>query len=105
MAAEERQLLLALVVPELVALSLFLLLLGLSLTGRSSFAATYSVSIRLAAFTFVLVEILIPAGVYLDVRRRPDDPDLTWVHAAAVPVVNVLGVVAYLEDRRRALGE
>ena len=96
---------LALVVPELVLLSLLALLLGLSLTGRSSFAATYSFVIRLAAFLFVLVEILIPAGVYLDVRRRPDDPDLTWVHAAAVPVVNVLGVVAYLEDRQRALGE
>ncbi|MFC6862174.1 hypothetical protein ACFQGE_01720 [Halomicroarcula sp. GCM10025817] len=102
---EDRRVVLALVVPELVGLSLLLVLLGLSLTGRTTFAATYPFSLRLAAFAFVLVELLIPVGVYLDVRRRPDDPDLTWVHAAAVPVVNVFGVVAYLEERRRALGE
>jgi hypothetical protein len=102
---EERRMTLALVVPEVLGLSLVLLLLGLSLAGWSSFAATYSVSLRLAAFAFVLVELLIPVGVFLDVRRRPDDPDLTWVHAAALPVVNVFGVVAYLEERRRALGE
>jgi hypothetical protein len=102
---EDSRVVLALVVPELVGLSLLLVLLGLSLTGRTTFAATYSFPLRFAAFAFVLVELLIPVGVYLDVRRRPDDPDLTWVHAAAVPVVNVFGVVAYLEERRRALGE
>lgn len=102
---DSRALLLALVVPEILLFSVLALLLGLSLAGSSSFAAGYSVQLRLAAFLFALVEVLIPTGVYLDIRRRSDDPDMTWVHAAAVPVVNLLGVVAYLEERRRALGD
>lgn len=102
---ESRALLLALVVPELLLFSVLALFLGLSLVGRSSFAAGYSVQIRLAALLFALLELCIPAAVYFDIRRRSDDPDMTWVHAAAVPVVNLLGVVAYLDERRRALGD
>jgi len=55
----------------------------------------------LAAWLFLGSELLVPVAVYLDIRRRPDDVDPLWIHAAAMPILNVFGVLAYLEDRRR----
>ena len=74
-----------------------------SLLGRASLLAEFSVRFRLAVLVFLAVEMLIPLVVYADLLRRPDDPDLEWVHATIMPVVNVLGAVAYFEERRRKL--
>lgn len=74
-----------------------------SLLGRTTYLAGYSLRLRLVALGFLPVELLIPLGVYLDLRRRSDDPDFAWVHAVSMPVVNVLGLVAYLEERKRNL--
>ena len=65
--------------------------------------ATYSPTVRLGALLFVCLELLIPLGAFLDIRRRSDDPDTMWVHAAAMPLINLLGVLASLEDRQRSL--
>jgi hypothetical protein len=37
--------------------------------------------------------------VFVDARRRGIDG--VWVHVAALPVVNVVGVAAYLLERER----
>jgi len=57
---------------------------------------------RAAVLLALLVELVIPLAVYADVYRRTDDPDWVWVHAATMPVVNLLGLVAYLDDRKRS---
>ena len=98
---EERRLLAAFVVPELVLLATAGVLLAISFGRSSGLFTSISPAVRAAALLFVLVEIAIPVGVYLDIRRRSDNPDMVWVHAAALPVINVLGVLAYLEDRKR----
>jgi hypothetical protein len=54
---------------------------------------------------FLASELLVPLGVSVDVRRRGGDVDPVWVHAAALPLVNVVGLLAYLEDRRRGASE
>lgn len=74
--------------------------LALGFTGGGAFP-TIDPFLRGAALLVVLVELAVPLAVYADVRRRSDDPDPVWVHAAMMPVANVLGLVAYLEDRRR----
>ena len=99
----DRHLLLAFVVPEVLLGGWLAVLLGLSLAGSGSFLATYSVAVRATLFTLVVLEVAIPLFVAVDGRRRPDDPDSVWVHAAAMPVVNLFGIVAYLEDRKRSL--
>ena len=98
---EESYLLLA--VSELFVVAVGLVVVLASLLGRTTYLAGYSQRLRLVALAFLTVELLIPLGVYVDLRRRPDDPDPAWVHAVAMPVVNVLGLFAYLEERRRRL--
>lgn len=91
----------ALVVPELLLLGVAFAVVAGSLLGWTTLLTGYDVPLRVAALVFLALEILIPVGVYADLRRRPDETGLTWVHAAAVPVVNLVGVVAYLEERGR----
>lgn len=74
-----------------------------SLLGGTAVLDAYAVGLRVTAAAFLAVEMLIPLVVYVDLLRRPDDPDLEWMHATIMPVVNVLGAVAYLEERRRRL--
>jgi hypothetical protein len=99
---EERRLLAAFVVPELCLLVVGAVMLALSFGRSSGLFTSISPAVRAAALLFVLVEIAIPVGVYLDIRRQTDGPDAVWVHAAALPVINLLGVVAYLEARNRS---
>lgn len=85
-------------VSELFALVvLFGLLVG-SLTGRSAVFASYDRTLRLAGLVVVTVELLIPVVVFLDLRRRPDE-DTFWMHVAAMPGVNVFGLLAYIVSR------
>jgi bacteriorhodopsin len=88
-------------VAELAGLAALLVLLVASVTGETAFLSSVSREIRVAAAAFVAVELLIPLLVYLDVRRQPDGPRTIWLHAVATPVVNVLGLVAYLAVRTR----
>lgn len=74
-----------------------------SLLGWTTLLAGYSVGLRAAALLFLLAELAIPLAVSVDLRRRPDDPDVTWLHAVSLPVINVFGVLAYIEERRRKL--
>jgi hypothetical protein len=64
--------------------------------------AGLSPPVRAVGLVVVFVELAVPIAVYVDVYRRPDDPDWVWVHAAMMPALNLLGAVAYLEDRRRS---
>lgn len=89
---------------ELAGLVILLALLVGSVTGESAFLSWVSREVRVWASVFVAVELLIPLGVYLDLRRSADGPRTIWMHAVAMPVVNVFGLVAYLavRDRRRS---
>ena len=93
------------VLPEVVGLFVLWGLLVAGFLGYTTAFTSYPPSLRLAAVAFLTLEWAIPLGVFLDLRRRSDDPDPMWIHAAALPVVNVFGVVAYLEDRKRSRGE
>ena len=96
--------LLFLVVPEVVAFGGVGVLLANSVFGDGAFLASYPVSLRLAAFAAAAVQCLVVVWVYLDVRRRPEMGPM-WVHAAAMPVLNVFGLAAYLAERKRKAGE
>jgi hypothetical protein len=76
-------------------------LLVSSLFGGGSFLADTSRAVRAAALAFVIVEVAVPLYVLLDVRRRTDDPDRVWIHVAAMPVINLFALAAYLADRSR----
>ena len=89
--------------PELVAVAALLVLVANSVFGDGTFLASVSRSLRLALLAFLAVELLIPIAIYLDMRRLPDPPDRVWIHAAAMPIVNLLGAVAYLDRRNRQL--
>lgn len=102
MADDETALVVVLLASELSAVGVALAVVAASLLGRTALLTGYSVELRLVALAFLLVEFCIPLGVAVDLRRRSDDPDVAWLHAAVLPVVNVFGVVAYLEDRKRS---
>jgi len=103
MEDQTERVMLALLIPELLALIGAFALLSGTFLGWSSVFASYPPTVRLGALMFVCLELLIPLGVFLDIRRRDDDPDTMWVHAAAIPLINLIGVLAYLEDRQRSL--
>jgi hypothetical protein len=98
---DDRLLLYAFLVPEILLMGTLGATMAASLLGWMDAFSGFSTSVRAAFLAFAVVETLIPLAVVLDMRRRDDDPDHAWIHAAALPVVNVFGVLAYLEDRRR----
>lgn len=57
--------------------------------------------IRLGGVAFLIIELLIPLWVYVDIRRRESSPGMFWVHVAAMPGINLLGLYAYLDERKR----
>jgi hypothetical protein len=80
-------------------------LLVAGLVGETTLWTSVSRRLRLGALAFVAVQLLAPLWVYVDLRRRGDDSGTMWVHVAAMPLLNVFGLVAYLDYRRRAAGE
>jgi hypothetical protein len=94
-----------LVAAEAASLAAVLALLAASLLGDGSFLASVSRPVRAAALAFVAVELAIPLWVYYDLRRAPEGTSALWVHAAVMPVLNLLGLVAYLAERRRRRAE
>lgn len=91
-------------IPEILLLLGLRYLLAASLVGQANAASAYPRTLRWAALPFVTVELLIPAWIFYDVRRRPEATSTIWVHAAAMPVVNLFGLLGYLEERRREAG-
>ena len=92
-------------VSEILLLLFLFYLLAASLLGQANVASAYSRPLRVAGLAFVTVELLIPTWIYYDVRRRPEATSTIWVHAAAMPLVNLFGLVGYLEERRRQTEE
>ncbi|ESP89072.1 hypothetical protein [Candidatus Halobonum tyrrellensis] len=91
-------------VAGLVALAAYVVV---GVFGDGGLLASASGPVRLAAVAFVAAELLIPVWVFLDVRRRPEmrERGMLWVPAAAMPVLNVFGLAAYLVERDRKAGE
>lgn len=87
-------------VGELLALVVLCWLLVASLRGDTTLFSSLSRTIRLGAVGFLAVELLIPLWVFFDLRRRPDDPGSFWMHVAAMPGINLFGVLAYLQARK-----
>jgi len=100
--AEDERFLLVFVVSESLLLGYLAVTLALGFTGSGGVFPSLGPVIRVAVLSVVLLELAVPLAVYVDVRRRTDDPDPVWVHAAMMPVVNILGLVAYLEARERS---
>ena len=86
---------------ELGVFSVVFLLLASSTLGGGSFLTTVSHQMRLIAMGVLAIQVLIPLFVYFDIRRRPNGSDPIWIHVAAMPVLNIFGLIAYLEDRSR----
>ena len=85
-----------------VALFAWLLwVLWTSLSGGATPLVSLSRPLLLAGLAFAAFQLLVPLVVFLDVRRREDDPGYLWVHVSAMPLLNVFGLVGYLEERRR----
>jgi hypothetical protein len=93
--------LIGMTVGEIGLLVLIGCLLVLSLFGNGSFLADVSRSVRFVALSFIIVELLVPLCVYFDSRRRTDNPDLVWIHVAAMPVINLFALAAYFAGRSR----
>jgi len=90
---------------ELAALVMVLWLLWNSVFGESAFLSSVSRQVRLGALGFVVMELLVPLWVFFDLRRHGDDSGTMWAHVAAMPFLNLFGLVAYLDYRRRSSGE
>jgi hypothetical protein len=85
---------------EIAALAGAFGLLAASLAGYTTVLDGFSRRLRLAGLVFFAIELLIPAYVYLDSRHREDVSGI-WLHASAMPVVNLVGLLGYLEERGR----
>lgn len=82
---------------ELLTLVVAFAVVAASLLGRTTLLASFSRTARLLALGFLAVELLVPAWLYYDIRKR--DGDRVWLHASVMPVVNLLAVAAYLAER------
>ncbi|RXK51089.1 hypothetical protein [Halorientalis pallida] len=75
-------------------------LVAATLVGIDTPASPYSRTLRLGALGFLAVELLIPLWVFLDLRGREEVGEI-WSHVSAMPVVNVFGLLGYVEARNR----
>ncbi|MEF8808685.1 hypothetical protein [Natronomonas sp.] len=96
---DDADVLFALTVTELFALVVAFGVVAASLLGWTGLLDQFSRTVRLLALAFLAVELLVPAWVFYDVRRRGATDDRVWVHASVMPVVNLLAVLAYLAER------
>lgn len=91
--------------PELIVLFAGGCLLAASLVGDvPAFAAdisSISWPLRATALAFLAVELLIPLWVSIDLHRHTSGVDPLWIHVTAMPLLNLFGLVAYLQVRRR----
>jgi len=69
-----------------------------SFLGWTTLFRSMAPSIRLVLLAGLTVELLIPLWVFIDLRRRGIHGSF-WVHVAAMPGVNLVGLAAYLERR------
>jgi len=102
MTGSHRRVVGAFVLLESCLMGLLAVVLARGFLSPAGTLSGLSVTLRVALLLFVLIEIAVPVAVYVDVARRDDDPDWVWVHAATMPVINLLGLVAYLDDRKRS---
>jgi hypothetical protein len=82
---------------------LLLVLFGVvaaTFVGIETPASPYDRALRLGALAFLTVELLIPLWVYLDLRGREYVGEI-WLHVSAMPVVNLFGLLGYVEARNR----
>ncbi|MCY4731731.1 hypothetical protein KY092_14325 [Natronomonas gomsonensis] len=82
---------------ELLTLVVAFAVVAASLLDRTALLASFSRTIRLLALGFLTVELLVPAWLYYDIRKRGGDR--VWLHASVMPVVNLLAVAAYVSER------
>jgi hypothetical protein len=68
-----------------------------SLLDRTALLTSFSRTARLLALGFLTVELLVPAWLYYDIRKR--DGDRVWLHASVMPLVNLLAIAAYISER------
>jgi hypothetical protein len=82
---------------ELLTLVVAFAVVAASLVGRTTLLLSFSRTARLFALGFLTVELLVPAWLYYDIRKR--DGDRVWLHASVLPLVNLLAVGAYISER------
>lgn len=91
--------------PELAALVAVFGLLVSSLVGTPPVFATelasVSMPLRVAGVAFVAIELLIPVWIWIDLGRDQRSGSSLWVHVAAMPLFNLFGLVAYIQERQR----
>ena len=92
------------VAAELAVLAGASVVVAASLAGATDLLADVPRRYRVAALGFLIVELCIPAWIYWDVRRRSGMATTTWVSVGATPVLNLIGFVVYLLERRRRGG-
>jgi len=102
MSQGHQRVMLAFVLLESSLLGVLAVGLARGFVGPGGTFSEFSDVVRAVALFVVLVELVVPLAVYVDVARRDDDPDWVWVHVATMPAVNLLGLVAYLDDRKRS---
>jgi hypothetical protein len=86
-------------VAELLTLVGAFVVVSASVLGWTTLLGSVSPTVRLLVLAFLAVELLVPAWVYYDIRRRGEEADRVWLHASVMPVVNLLVVLAYLAER------
>ncbi|WP_178916246.1 hypothetical protein [Natronomonas gomsonensis] len=95
---DDSDVLFPLFVAELLTLTGAFSVVAASLLGRTTLLASFSRTARLLALGFLTVELLVPAWLYYDIRKRGGDR--VWLHASVMPVVNLLAVAAYVSERK-----
>lgn len=78
-----------------------IVILAGSIFGYTSVFSTFSTDIRLGVVLALAVNLSLPLIVYIDMRRNMAEPKHLWIHATAMPFLNVIGFLAYLEARNR----
>ncbi|MDR5655823.1 hypothetical protein RH831_01320 [Halodesulfurarchaeum sp. HSR-GB] len=88
-------------IPELLVYLVLFFLLSASLLGYSELFDTHSRHIRLLGLVLTLFQFVAPLWVFYDLRTHSESLSRLWFHIAAMPVINLIGVVGYLEKRTR----
>lgn len=88
---------------EAALLGAIALALAASVTGHASLLASVHPALRAVAALVAATFAVAPLWVFYDVYRADDD--YAWVHVVVLPLVNLIGLAAYLHHRRQRAAE
>lgn len=86
---------------EVLFLITLLLILAGNIMGYNQLFSSVSYNLKIIGVLFLITELLIPFSIYIDIKNSNNQVNSIWIHASAIPIVNITGFIAYIIQKNK----